>query len=269
MRIDIVSIFPQMFAEVFRWGIVARARAAGLADIRVHDLRGWTKDRHRTTDDAPYGGGPGMVMRVEPLVEAIEAVAVPEAATRSVILLSPRGAPLTQAMVGRLASTAQLILVPGRYEGVDERVAQVTGAEEVSIGDYVLSGGEIPAMVVVDAVVRLLPGAISDPDSAREDSFSRGLLDYPHYTRPADFRGLPVPEVLLSGNHAAIRRWRRQQALATTLARRPELLAQARLDEEERELLARLVHPEEGDRMEDELSVGGRSVSTPGERHKS
>jgi tRNA (guanine37-N1)-methyltransferase len=225
MRIDVVTIFPEMFREVFEFGIVHRAREAGLVAIQVHDLRAWTKDRHRTTDDAPYGGGPGMVMKVEPLVSAVEAVAgMGESAPHKLVLLSPRGVPLDQPKVEQLSEEQHLILVAGRYEGVDERFVETTGAEEISIGDYVLSGGEIPAMVVIDAVVRLLPGAISDPRSAAEDSFSRGVLDHPHYTRPAEFRGLRVPEVLLSGDHAAVREWRESRALEDTRSRRPELL---------------------------------------------
>lgn len=241
MRIDVVTIFPDMF-RALEWGVLGKAREAGRVDIRVHDLRSWTHDRHRTTDDSPYGGGPGLVMKVEPLVEAVEAVAddrVPDD-ERAVVLLSPRGAPLRQDRVERLAKLSQLVLVSGRYEDVDERFLDATGAEEISIGDYVLSGGEFPSMVVVDAVVRLLPGAISDPLSAQEDSFSRGLLDCPHYTRPEEFRGMKVPEVLLSGNHAAIRRWRKEKALHATRARRPELLASAELDTEEREILDQL-----------------------------
>lgn len=221
MRLDIITIFPEMFREVFDFGIVRRAREGNLVDVRVHDLRDFTTDKHRSTDDAPYGGGPGMVMKVEPLVAAVEAIATDDA---RLVLLSPRGAPLLQDKVQELSTVEQLVLVAGRYEGVDERFLLATGAEELSIGDYVLSGGEIPAMVVVDALVRLLPGAISDPKSAEQDSFSHGMLDYPHYTRPDEFRGLSVPEVLLSGNHAAIRRWRDQKALTDTEARRPELL---------------------------------------------
>jgi len=238
MRIDLVTIFPDMFGAL-DWGVVRRAREAGLVDIRVHDLRSWTSDRHRSTDDTPYGGGPGMVMNVEPLVAAVEGLidANLAAEERAVILLSPRGKSMRQRDVGPLANVKQLILVAGRYEGVDERFLEAVGAEELSIGDYVLSGGELPAMVVVDAVVRLVPGAISDPLSAEQDSFSRGLLDYPHYTRPVEFRGLRVPEVLISGNHAAIRRWRKEQALRATRARRPELWADAELDEEEREII--------------------------------
>ena len=241
MRIDVVTIFPDMF-RALDWGVLGKAREAGRVDIRVHDLRAWTHDRHRTTDDSSYGGGPGLVMKVEPLAEAVEAVTddrLPDG-ERAVVLLSPRGVPLRQARVARLAKLKQLVLVSGRYEDVDERFLAATGAEEISIGDYVLSGGEIPSMVVVDAVVRLLPGAISDPLSAQEDSFNRGLLDCTHYTRPEEFRGMRVPEVLLSGNHAAIRRWRKEQALRATRARRPELLASAELDEEEREILKEL-----------------------------
>ncbi len=225
MRIDVVTIFPDMFREVFEFGIVRRAREAGRLVVRTHDLRSWTKDRHRSTDDAPYGGGPGMVMKVEPLVEAVEALA---AGAHRLVLLSPRGVPLDQSKIQELSEEEHLILVAGRYEGVDERFVELTSAEEISIGDYVLSGGEIPAMVVIDAVARLLPGAISDPKSAEEDSFSRGVLDYPHYTRPAEFRGSRVPEVLLSGDHAAVREWRESRALEDTASRRPELIRNRR-----------------------------------------
>lgn len=225
MRIDIVTIFPEMFHGVFDHGVVGRARRNGIVRINLHDLRDWTNDRHRSTDDAPYGGGPGMVMKIEPLVAAVEAIASEGSeGSRKIVLLSPRGTPLRQAMISGLLSSERLVLVAGRYEGVDERFRQAVGAEEISIGDYVLSGGEIPAMVVVDAVVRLLPGTMSDPRSAQEDSFSAGVLDHPHYTRPAEFRGLRVPEVLLSGNHAEVRDWRRRRALEDTKSRRPELL---------------------------------------------
>ena len=226
MRIDIVTIFPDMFREVFAFGIVRRAIEASLVSVEVHDLRQWTTDRHQTTDDAPYGGGPGMVMKVEPLVHAVESIDAAsgiDPGRRERLLLSPRGEPLSQARVRELSGLEQIVLVAGRYEGVDERFIEATGAVEVSIGDYVLSGGEIPAMVVVDAVTRLLPGAVSDPRSVEEDSFSLGRLDHPHYTRPAEFRGLTVPEVLLSGNHAAVRQWREERASADTRSRRPEL----------------------------------------------
>ncbi len=229
MRIDVVTIFPGMFREVLDFGIVRRAREARLVEVQVHDLRSWTTDRHRTTDDAPYGGGPGMVMKVEPLVSAVDAIAgMGEGGSPKLVLLSPRGTPLDQPKIQELSEEEHLVLVAGRYEGVDERFVELTGAEEISIGDYVLSGGEIPAMVVIDAVVRLLPGAISDPQSAEEDSFSRGVLDYPHYTRPAEFRGSRVPDVLLSGDHAAVRAWRESRALEDTRARRPELLRERR-----------------------------------------
>lgn len=221
LQIDIITIFPEMFREVFDFGIVRRARERGIVDVCAHDLREFTTDKHRTTDSAPYGGGPGLVMRVEPLVAAVDAVASEGAL---VALLSPRGKPLTQGRVKELSKIEHLVLVAGRYEGVDERFLIATGAVEISIGDYVLSGGEIPAMVMVDALVRLLPGAISDPQSAEQDSFSDGILDFPHYTRPEEYRGLRVPEVLLSGHHGAIDEWRRERALLDTEMRRPELL---------------------------------------------
>jgi tRNA (guanine37-N1)-methyltransferase len=241
MRVDIITIFPDMFGEVFRFGIVRRACEAGLLDIQVHDLRSWTRDRHRTTDDVPYGGGPGMVMKAEPLVRAVESIVQrdPPDDSRDVVLLSPRGKLLEQDDVRQMSTKNQIVLVSGRYEGVDERFLQLTGAREISIGDYVLSGGEIPAMVVVDSITRLIPGAISDPESHAEDSFSRGLLDYPHYTRPARIRDVGVPETLLSGNHAAVRRWRKERALRDTASRRPELLTKASLDDEERSILER------------------------------
>ncbi len=239
MLVDIITIFPDMFGEVFQFGIIRRAREAGLLDIRVHDLRSWTRDRHRATDDVPYGGGPGMVMKPEPLVDAVESVVQRDipSESRDIILLSPRGKLLQQEGVRQISMKKQIVLVSGRYEGVDERFLFLTGAREVSIGDYVLSGGEIPAMVLVDGVTRLLPGAISDPESHREDSFSRGLLDFPHYTRPACFRDMSVPETLLSGNHAAVRRWRKHRAIEDTMSRRPELLSEACLDDEERSIL--------------------------------
>lgn len=226
MRIDIITIFPELFRGVFEFGILRRASEAGIVEIGVRDLRLFASDRHRTTDDAPYGGGPGMVMKVEPLVSAVESIQDEDDSRARLILMSPRGASLEQRKVEELSGCEHLILVAGRYEGVDERFIEITGAEEISIGDYVLSGGEIPAMVLVDAVVRLLPGAISDPRSAAEDSFSEGILDYPHYTRPREFRGLSVPEVLVSGNHDAVREWRKKRAFTDTLTRRPELVRQ-------------------------------------------
>ena len=233
MRFDILTIFPDFFGAVFDFGIVRRARAAGLVEVAAHDLRGWTHDRHRVVDDRPFGGGDGMVLKPEPIFEAVEALAGSadarelREAGRRVVLLSPQGRVLTQALAGELAGAAQIVLICGRYEGVDERVAEALATDEVSIGDYVLSGGEPAAVVLVDAVVRLLPGALGSETSAVNESFSEGLLDFPNYTRPPEFRGMRVPEVLLSGHHAEVERWRRQAALEKTRRNRPDLLERA------------------------------------------
>ncbi len=232
MRIDIFSIFPEMFAGPFEASIIRRARERGLVQIGVHNIRDWATDKHQMTDDTPYGGGGGMVMKPEPIFAAVEAVRAEDACP--VILLSPQGRVLTQAVAAALAAQPRLLLICGRYEGVDERVRAHLATDELSIGDYVLSGGELAAMVVVDAVVRLLPGALGYEHSAREDSHATGLLEGPHYTRPAEFRGWGVPEVLVSGHHARVAAWRRQQALLRTLARRPDLLARAPLTPAER-----------------------------------
>ena len=221
MRIDILTLFPRMFAGPFDESIVKRARESGALDMRLTNIRDFATDRHRTVDDTPYGGGPGMVMKVEPLSRALEAVRTPDAQT---VLLSPRGRLFTQAVARTLAERPALVLVCGHYEGVDERVAEHLVDDELSIGDYVLTGGELAAMVVIDAVVRLLPGVLGAEASVVEESHSAGLLEYPHYTRPAEFQGWTVPEVLLSGNHAAIARWRRERAEELTRARRPDLL---------------------------------------------
>jgi tRNA (guanine37-N1)-methyltransferase len=235
VRIDIVTLFPAMFAGPFAESIVARAVAAGIVAIHIHNLRDWTADRHRTVDDAPYGGGAGMVLKPEPLFQAIEALRAagnrePEGppSDSHVVLLSPRGELLQQRLVAKLASEhTHLILVCGHYEGVDERVREHAVDQEISIGDYVLSGGEIPAMVLVDAIVRLLPGALGSPESAHDESHSAGLLEYPHYTRPAEFRGWRVPDVLLSGHHGEIEKWRRAQSLERTRRQRPDLIERA------------------------------------------
>ena len=240
MKFDIVTIFPKMIDAGLAEGVVSRGIANGLIDLHVHDLRAFTVDRHRSVDDVPYGGGPGMVMKPEPLVRAIEKVRATRGQPDTVIVTSPQGRPFTQTEAGRLAGLGHVALLCGRYEGLDERVLGLLGAEELSIGDYVLSGGELAALVIVDAVSRLVPGVVGDEQSVAEDSFSRGLLDHPHYTRPAEFCGLKVPDVLLSGHHAEVRRWRRKEALARTLARRPELLEQATLDDEEQALLREL-----------------------------
>lgn len=236
LRIDVVTIFPELFDAFLRTSIVGIAREAGALEVTTHDLRGFTIDRHRSVDDAPYGGGPGMVMKPEPLVEAIEALAGTKGAERAarVLLLSPQGERLDQARIARMAGQRHLVLVCGRYEGVDQRVIDLAVDEEISIGDYVLSGGEVPAMAVIEAVARLLPGVLGNPESAGSDSFEQGLLEGPQYTRPAVFRGRAVPDVLLSGNHAAVARWRSEQARETTRRRRPDLLRRAGKEGEER-----------------------------------
>jgi len=240
MRFDIVTIFPTMIDAGLAEGVVGRGIASGVIDLRVHDLREFTTDRHRSVDDVPYGGGPGMVMKPEPAVKAVERIRTTRGVPDAVIVTSPQGRMFTQREAERLVGLRHVVLLCSRYEGMDERVLALVGAEELSIGDYVLSGGELAALVIVDAVSRLIPGGVGDGQSVEEDSFSRGLLDYPHYTRPAEFGGLKVPDVLLSGHHAEVRRWRKKQALARTLERRPELLEFAVLDDEERALLNEL-----------------------------
>jgi tRNA (guanine37-N1)-methyltransferase len=252
VRFDIITIFPAMIEQALGAGIVGRAIERGTLTVRVHDLRAFTVDRHRVVDDVPYGGGPGMVLKPEPIFRALDAVDVASGFSRTgtgprpqVLLTSPQGTRLTQNVARRLSEAGQLVLLCGRYEGVDERVrARID--EEISIGDYVLSGGELPALVIVDAVARLVPGVVGDEQSVVDESFSRGLLDFPQYTRPAELADPTgtavhkVPDVLLSGNHAAIRRWRKREALARTLERRPDLLEWAALDEEERAILREL-----------------------------
>ena len=237
MKFDIVTIFPDTIDAGLSEGVVARGIASGVLDVQVHDLRDFTTDRHRSVDDMPYGGGPGMVMKPEPLMKAVAHVAATRGTPAAVVLLSPQGRTFTQAEAVRLAALGHVALLCGRYEGTDERVRELVATEELSIGDYVLSGGELAALVVVDAVSRLVPGVVGDEQSVAEESFSRGLLDFPHYTRPAEVAGRRVPDVLLSGHHAEVRRWRRKAALARTLERRPELLAEAALDDEDRKLL--------------------------------
>jgi tRNA (guanine37-N1)-methyltransferase len=230
IRIDVITIFPELFPPFLEQATVGIARRQGAAEIAVHDLRDWTHDRHRSVDDAPYGGGPGMVMKPEPLVEAIEAIAGPKGAGREAraVMLAPQGRRLDQARLAALARCEWLVLVCGRYEGVDQRAIDLAVDEEVSIGDYVLSGGEVPAMVLIEGTVRLLPGVLGNPESAGRDSFAGGMLEGPQYTRPAVYRGLAVPEVLRSGDHAAVARWRAERARERTQARRPDLLSGAR-----------------------------------------
>ena len=218
-------------------GVISRGVERGLLDIKVHDLREHTIDRHRSVDDVPYGGGPGMVMKPEPLARAVEDIRARRGNPDTVVLLSPQGRRFTQAEAVRMSALRHVALLCGRYEGMDERVRTLVATEELSIGDYVLSGGELPALVIVDVISRLVPGVVGDTRSVEEDSFSRGLLDYPHYTRPAEFSGEKVPDVLMSGHHEQVRRWRKKTAIQRTLERRPELLDLAALDDEERALL--------------------------------
>ena len=265
MRFDLITIFPEFFTGPLEHGIIRRAREAGIIETQVHDLRAWTHDRHRTVDDRPFGGGEGMLLKPEPLFEAVEAIlgsaagAASSATTTAIVLLSASGKLFRQAEARRFAQFERVVLLCGRYEGVDERVAEHLATDEISIGDFVLSGGELPAALVVDAVTRLLPGALGNEDSSVFESFSEmngasvasddsrvastpnyGILDCPHYTRPAEFRGWAVPETLLSGNHEEIRVWRRKMALAKTLRTRPELLAGAALSVEDAKLLNEL-----------------------------
>lgn len=224
MRIDVLTIFPAMFQSVIAEGILRIAREKGLADVRLHDLRNWTKDRHRSVDDEPFGGGPGMVMKVEPAVEAVEEIER-EGPVPVRVLLCPQGEPFTQGTARELAAAGRILMIAGHYEGYDERIRLALGPREISIGDYVLSGGEIPAMVVMDAVVRLVPGVVGDPSSITCESFEDGLLDFPQYTRPREYRGMEAPAVLLSGNHEEIRRWRDAQRVQRTRERRSDLLS--------------------------------------------
>ena len=281
MKFEILTIFPDFFRGPLDYGIVRRAREAGLIDIGIHDLRGFTQDRHRTVDDRPFGGGEGMVLKPEPIFECLEAMGVSsreerlrDGASETVVLLSPQGQLFTQAVAQELVGRDRVVMICGRYEGVDERVSEFLADREISVGDFVLSGGELGAAIIVDAVSRLVPGALGNAASAQQESFttqtavshisqqkanvghpeaneghskgneppsstcgSGGLLDYPHYTRPAEFRGMPVPEVLMNGNHDEIRRWRRRQALQKTLTNRPDLLRGAELSKEDRKIL--------------------------------
>ena len=246
MQFDIVTIFPRMVDAGLAEGILARALKSELLRVRVRDLREFTDDRHRTVDDVPYGGGPGMVMKPEPLFRAVEAIRKDGGEPDAVVLVSPQGKPFTQAEAARLSGLDRVTILCGRYEGIDDRVRESLVTEEISIGDYVLSGGELPALVIVDAVARLIPGVVGDEDSVAGDSFSRGLLDYPHFTRPAEFREWKVPDVLVSGHHGEIRKWRKRQALELTLDRRPELLIDAELDVEEQEILRELMERKKG-----------------------
>ena len=248
MIFDVITIFPDFFASILEHGVLKRARTGGQIEVRIHDLRDSTDDRHRSVDDRPFGGGPGMVFKAEPIFRAVEALEAqaPDEPLR-VVLLTPQGRLLTQAIAEEFSRQKRLVLIAARYEGVDERVAEHLATDELSIGDYVLAGGELAAAVVMEAVSRLVPGVLGNEESSEQDSFAglqgdrrgvtRGLLDCPHYTRPAEFRGWKVPEVLLSGNHEEVRRWRRRQALEKTWRRRPDLLERVPLSDEDRKLL--------------------------------
>jgi tRNA (guanine37-N1)-methyltransferase len=237
---DVITIFPELVEAALAVGVVGKARESGVVDVAVRNLRDYTDDRHRVVDDIPYGGGPWMVMKPEPWFRAVEAIAAERGRPSAVVLVTPQGAPLTHAVAERLSRLERVVVLCGRYEGVDERVTQALVSDEVSIGDYVLTGGELAALVVLDAVVRLVPGVVGDAESVAADSFARGLLDHPHYTRPAVFRGMAVPDVLLSGHHAEIEKWRARERVTRTVTRRPDLLAAAELTEDERRELAAL-----------------------------
>jgi tRNA (guanine37-N1)-methyltransferase len=280
MKIDMLTIFPDFFRGPLDYGIIRRARETGLVKISIHDLREFTKDKHRTVDDRPFGGGEGMVLKPEPIFECLESLGdvaprelrLSGAAKQSVILLSAQGRRFDQAQAAELSTLDRIVLICGRYEGVDERISEHLADREVSIGDYVLSGGELGAAVILDTVTRLIPGAVGNQNSTRQESFtdhaelsgeepsstcvSGGLLDYPHYTRPADFRGMAVPEVLMNGNHDQIRSWRRKTALEKTLRNRPDLLERVTLTAEDRELLDQIK------RDQDILRDGASPVST-------
>ena len=240
MKFDVVTLFPALVEQIASVGVVGRGRESGLLDVAVRDLRDFTTDRHRTVDDAPYGGGPGMVLKVEPFLRAVDHVRQRRGQPGAVVLLSPQGETFTHEAAVRLRRLGHVVLLCGRYQGVDERVREQVATEEVSIGDYVLSGGELAAAVVLDAVARQVPGVVGNTESVAADSFVRRMLDHPAYTRPARLNGHAVPAVLTSGDHGEIRRWRKREAVKRTLRRRPDLLRQARLDDEERECLREL-----------------------------
>jgi tRNA (guanine37-N1)-methyltransferase len=239
MLFDVFTLFPEVFGPYLDNSILLRARQNGLLEVRLHNIRNWTTDRHRTTDDTPYAGGGGMVMKPEPIFAAVESI-LGQPPGCPVILLTPQGRVFTQAIAQELSAQSHLALLCGRYEGVDERVREHLVTDEISIGDYVLSGGELPALILIDALARLIPGVLGDPDGAADDSHATGLLEYPHYTRPPEFRGWCVPDILLSGDHGRVARWRREQALLRTLQRRPDLLENASLTEADRKFLANL-----------------------------
>lgn len=268
MRIDILTLFPGMFEGVLSESIIRRAQDAGMLRIALHNIRDWAEGKHRVCDDYPFGGGPGMVMKPEPLVASIEAVTALDAARGPVVLLTPQGEVLTQRLVRDLAEEARLTLVCGHYEGVDERVVETAITHEISVGDYILSGGEPAAWVLLDAVARLVPGVVGSGESLVEESHGDGLLEYPQYTRPADFRGQRVPDILLSGHHAEIARWRRRQRLLRTARRRPDLLPRAVITDAERAWLEEQTR-ESGVGSRESGSTDDPRLSTPDSRERS
>ncbi len=250
MQFEVFTLLPEIFPAYLESSILQRARQRGLIDVRVHNIRDYTHDKHHTTDDTPYGGGGGMVMKPEPVFEAVESVLGP-APTQGkpvpVILLTPQGRVFTQRMAEEFARHERIALLCGRYEGVDERIREHLVTDEISIGDYVLTGGELPALILIDTIARLIPGVLGDPTGAEDDSHSMGLLEYPHYTRPPEFRGWKVPDVLLSGDHGKVEKWRREQALARTFRKRPDMLEKAELSEKDRKFVEGLRFKVEGD----------------------
>ena len=254
MRFDVLTLFPPIFASPLQESILKRAIDAGRLTVAVRNIRDYAVDKHHVTDDVPYGGGGGMVMKPEPIFAAAEAALSRDPAARPpIVLLTPQGRLFTQSVARELAEQDWIVLICGRYEGVDERVRQYLATDEISIGDYVLTGGELPALVIIDAVTRLLPGVLGDPGATMDDSHAEGLLEYPHYTRPADFQGHAVPGVLVSGHHAQVARWRREQSLRRTWERRPDLLTQAKLAQADREFLARLAQGNEAFPSENQI----------------
>ncbi|MEW6239462.1 MAG: tRNA (guanosine(37)-N1)-methyltransferase TrmD [Chloroflexota bacterium] len=238
MQFEVFTLLPEVFPPYLESSILQRARQRGLINVRVHNIRDWARDKHHTTDDVPYGGGGGMVMKPEPVFDAVESVLGPEGGC-PVILLTPQGRVFSQTVARELSAHERIALICGRYEGVDERIRRHLVTDEISIGDYVLTGGELPALILIDALARLIPGALGDPTGAEDDSHASGLLEYPHYTRPPEFRGWGVPDVLLSGDHGKIEKWRREQSLLRTMERRPDLLEKIELSEKDREFLAK------------------------------
>ena len=243
VKFDVLSIFPEMFSSPLNFSLLKKAQEKGLLSISLHDIRNWADDKHKMTDDAPYGGGCGMVMKVEPVEKALSAIRNPEGSS-IVVLMTPQGEVLNQKIAAELAEKNNIVIICGRYEGIDERIRKHLVDREISIGDYILTGGELPAMILIDAVCRHIPDVLGNPESAKNESFCENLLEYPQYTRPAEYKGWPVPEVLLSGNHAEIEVWRRKESLKKTYQRRPDLLEKVKLSAQDKKILDKIKHEE-------------------------